>query len=174
MGNASKPAVQPAPLQPVYQDPGVRTIRQLQTFLFPQTVTSAATLATANALPLITQGSELWNGVFTAASLESLIEAEISTNVTGNAGVNFWIALFADYSTEALSVSPGVVSAALAQVYPVTFKHFFQPVTLGPVRYSLRMAPSASNLIANWFAYGGRNASRITFTEYSGPSIRPV
>jgi hypothetical protein len=110
MGNVSKPITPVQINQPVYTDPGVRTIRQLRTFQFPQTVTSAATLATANALPLITQGSELWTGIFTAASLESLIEVEISTNITGNASVNFWIAFFADYSTEALSVSPGISS----------------------------------------------------------------
>lgn len=172
MGNASKPITTPAPSGLVYTDPGVRTIRQLQTFQFQNTVTSAGTVATANILPLITQGNELWNGAFTASSLESLIELELTTTLTSTGGGNqFWVALFADYSQEALAVYPGGITTA---AFPNTihFKHYFQPVTLSPVRYSFRMAPQSNVIVANFYSYGGRLASRVTFIEHSGPSIR--
>ena len=172
MGNASKPIIAPTINAPVYTDPGIRTIRQLQTFLFPQTVTSSATLAVPTTLPQITQGNELWNGVFKASSLQSLIEVEANMNFTsGSSGFTFFVAFFADYSVDALSVLPaGIMNNGTTHTH--ILKHFFQPVTLDPVRYSLRFVPTANTVVSNWYQLGGRNASRITFTEYSGPSLQ--
>lgn len=174
MGNASKPIIAPTINAPVYTDPGIRTIRQLQTFLFPQTVTSTTTTSNnvPTTLPPITQGTELWNGVFKASSLQSLIEVEANMNFTsGSSGFTFFVGFFADYSVDALCILPaGIMNNGTTHTH--ILKHFFQPVTLEPVRYSLRFNPIANTVVSNWYQYGGRNASRITFTEYSGPSLQ--
>ena len=59
MGNTAQPS-SPSNLQGAYADVGTRTLRQLQTFYFQQTITSTTTTATANALPQRTQGDEIF------------------------------------------------------------------------------------------------------------------
>lgn len=174
MGNAADQIIQPTPIAPVWTDPGARTLRQLQTFAFTQTVTSTVTVATANAIPQITQGNEVLNFNFTAQSLSSWIEIEVFTNIMVTNTCNYWIALFADYSPDALLVNPGVQSGAASNLWPIYFKHYLQPVTLGPVRYSIRMAPSANAMILNWYAYGNRTQSRVTIKEWSGQTIQNI
>jgi len=154
-----------------YYDVVPRVLRNVISYPFNQTFTSTVTVATANSIPQITQGNEIMAFNHTAVSLSSWLEFEIFTNVLCTGAVNYWIALFADYSPEALVVAPGAQAASLQYQHTHFFKHYLMPVTLAPVRYSLRMAPSGSTMIVNYFAYGGRNQSRVTVKEWSGLSL---
>jgi hypothetical protein len=112
---------------------------------------------------------------YTAQSLSSWLEFEVFTNMlmTSASPVgNFWLALFADYSPDALVVCPGNFSGTITQ-HPY-FKHYMMPVSLNPIRYSLRMAPTANAIVVNWYQYGGRTQSRVTVKEWSGLSLGSV
>lgn len=173
MGNSSKQSLQPSIQQPVYIDPGVRTIRQLQTFVFPQTVTGNVTVSLANEFPKITQGNELWSGLFTATSLQSLIEVEAVLNFKSASGATYYIGLYADYSPDPLTIYGG---SGVTGFNTIVVKEFFRPVTQGSVRYSLRSAASNTPVVINEPIYFplNRGGSRITFTEYSGPSLQNI
>ena len=154
-----------------YYDVVPRVLRNVISYPFNQTFTSTVTVATANAIPQITQGNEIMAFTHTAQSLSSWLEFEVFTNVTVSGACNYWIGLFADYTPDALIISPGVQSFALQYVIPTYFKHYLMPVALNPIRYSLRMAPTANTMVVNWFAYGGRTQSRVTVKEWSGLSL---
>ena len=155
----------------VYYDTVPRVLRNVNSYPFNGTFTSTVTVATANAIPQITQGNEVMAFNHTAVSLSSWLEFEVFTNVSYITSINFWIALFADYSPDALVVAPGAAVGNSLSIIPIYFKHYLMPVTLSPVRYSIRMAPSASNMVVNWFQYGGRTQSRVTVKEWSGLSL---
>jgi len=158
----------------VYYDVVPRVLRNVNSYPFNGTFTSTVTVATANAIPQITQGNEVMAFNHTAVSLSSWLEFEVFTNVSYITSINFWIALFADYSPDALVVAPGAAVGNSLSIIPIYFKHYLMPVTLSPVRYSIRMAPSASNMVVNWFQYGGRVQSRVTVKEWSGLSLGSV
>ena len=171
MGNSAQP-ISTTLLPGAYLDPGVRTLRQLQTYNFPQTVTSTTVVATANAIPQRTQGDEIFSWNFTPYSTNSIIEVEIQTNLIVASNTNYWVALFNDYSLDAMSVCPGGCTFVTVTAFPVIFKHYFQPQAIVSTRYSLRAAnANSTSLVFNWFYYGGRNASRITMKEWSSPSL---
>jgi len=157
-----------------YYDVTPRVLRNVISYPFNQTFTSTVTVATANAIPQITQGNEVMAFNYTANSLSSWLEFEVFTTVMVFAAANYWIALFADYSPDALIVAPGTQSAGQSYTIPIFMKHYLMPVSLNPIRYSLRMAPSASNMVVNWYAYGGRTQSRVTVKEWSGLSLSNV
>ena len=157
-----------------YYDVVPRVLRNVNSYPFNGTFTSTVTVATANAIPQITQGNEVMAFNHTAVSLSSWLEFEVFTNVSYITSINFWIALFADYSPDALVVAPGAAVGNSLSIIPIYFKHYLMPVTLSPVRYSIRMAPSASNMVVNWFQYGGRTQSRVTVKEWSGLSLGSV
>jgi hypothetical protein len=173
MGNSAQP-ISTTLLPGAYLDPGVRMLRQLQTYNFPQTVTSTTVVATANSIPQRSSGDEIFSWNFTPYSTNSIIEVEIQTNICPSASSNFWVALFNDYSNDAMAVLPcsNTAAAAAFTTFPVIFKHYFQPQATVSTRYSLRAANASTiSLIFNYFAYGGRNASRITMKEWSSPSL---
>jgi hypothetical protein len=170
----SNTAAAPTPITTpgVYYDVVPRVLRNVNSYPFNGTFTSTVTVATANAIPQITQGNEVMAFNHTANSLSSWLEFEVFTNMlmTSPSPVgNFWLALFADYSPDALVVCPGTFNGFITQ-HPY-FKHYMMPVSLNPIRYSLRMAPSANAIVVNWFAYGGRTQSRVTVKEWSGLSL---
>jgi hypothetical protein len=153
-----------------YYDVTPRVLRNIISYPFNGTFTSTVTVATANSIPQITQGNEVMAFNHTAVSLSSMLEFEVFTNVASTNTAVFWMALFADYSPDALIVASGSVTSGNIP-YSVYFKHYMMPVTLGPVRYSIRMAPSNNNMVVNWFTYGGRTQSRVTVKEWSGLSL---
>jgi hypothetical protein len=169
----SNTAAAPTPITTpgVYYDVVPRVLRNVNSYPFNGTFTSTVTVATANAIPQITQGNEVMAFNHTAVSLSSWLEFEVFTNVSYITSINFWIALFADYSPDALVVAPGANVGNSLSIIPIYFKHYLMPVTLSPVRYSIRMAPNASNMVVNWFQYGGRTQSRVTVKEWSGLSL---
>ena len=155
-----------------YYDVVPRVLRNVISYPFNQTFTSTVTVATANSIPQITQGNEIMAFTHTAQSLSSWLEFEVFTNVLGSASFgNYWLALFADYSPDALVVSPGVWAVSQSYNHNHFFKHYLMPVALNPIRYSLRMAPSAGTIVVNYFSYGGRTQSRVTVKEWSGLSL---
>ena len=144
-----------------------RTLRNIATYAINQPATSSTTVATANSIPQITQGNELFNVAYTALSLTSWLEIEFVSNVRFNdTNSNAWVALFADYSPDALAVYP-MQSIAIGYMAPVVLKHYLQPPTLGPIRYSIRFAPSAVQMVFNYYNYGTRTSSRLTFKEWA-------
>ena len=173
MGNTAE-AKTPITTPGVYYDVVPRVLRNVNSYPFNGTFTSTVTVATANAIPQITQGNEVMAFNHTATSLSSWLEFEVFTNVSYQASMNFWIALFADYSPDALVVAPGAIVGNTLAMIPIYFKHYMMPVSLSPVRYSIRMAPSASNMVVNWYQYGGRTQSRVTVKEWSGLSLGSV
>ena len=158
-----------------YYDVTPRVLRNVVSYPFNVTFTSTVTVATANSIPQITQGNEVMTFNYTANSLSSWLEFEVFTNIQTTGGCNYWIALFADYTPDALMVIPGSLAGG---VNNVTFnhcaKHYMMPVSLNPIRYSIRMAPSANAMVVNWFQYGGRTQSRVTVKEWSGLSLGNV
>ena len=157
-----------------YYDVVPRVLRNVVSYQFTQPITSTVTVATANAIPQITQGTEIMAFNYNAVSLQSLIEIEINSNITTvGGGPVFWVALFADYSPDALAVFAGGGHIATIP-NTVYLKHYFNPVTLVPVRYSFRMAPAAQTIVANYYSYGGRTQSRVTVKEWSGLSLGNV
>jgi hypothetical protein len=173
MGNTAE-AQTPITTPGVYYDVVPRVLRNVISYPFNGTFTSTVTVATANAIPQITQGNEVMTFNYTANSLSSWLEFEVFTNVSYITSINFWIALFADYSPDALVVAPGAAVGNSLSIIPIYFKHYLMPVSLNPIRYSIRMAPSASNMVVNWFQYGGRTQSRVTVKEWSGLSLGNV
>ena len=173
MGNTAE-AKTPITSPGVYYDVVPRVLRNVNSYPFNGTFTSTVTVATANAIPQITQGNEVMVFNHTAQSLSSWLEFEVFTNLIVTNTCNYWIALFADYSPDALIVNPGVQTGAAANLWPIYFKHYMMPVSLSPVRYSIRMAPSAHNMVVNWYQYGGRTQSRVTVKEWSGLSLGSV
>ena len=151
MGNTAE-AKTPITSPGVYYDIVPRVLRNVNSYPFNGTFTSTVTVATANAIPQITQGNEVMAFNHTAQSLSSWLEFEVFSNVWLNTGNVYWIALFADYSPDALIVNPGLIVSA-GDFRPVYMKHYMMPVTLGPVRYSLRMAPAGGNLVVNYYFY---------------------
>ena len=173
MGNSAQPVSQPN-LTNTYYDISPRVLRNVISYQFNQTVTSTVTVATANSIPQITQGNEVMSFSYTANSLSSMLEFEVFTNITVTNGCNYWIAIFADYTPDALIVSPGQNNGGILNGYylwPIYFKHYMPPMTLYPTRYSIRMAPSANTMVVNWFQYGGRTQSRVTVKEWSSLSL---
>lgn len=158
----------------VYYDVVPRVLRNVNSYPFNGTFTSTVTVAAANTIPQITQGNEVMAFNHTATSLSSWLEFEVFTNVSLNTSQSYWVALFADYSPEALVVAPGAASTNILATIPSYFKHYMMPVTLSPVRYSIRMAPSAAAIVVNYYAYGGRTQSRVTVKEWSGLSLGSV
>ena len=153
----------------VYYDVVPRVLRNVVSYPFNGTFTSTVTVATANAIPQITQGNEIMAFNYTANSLSSWLEFEVFTNIfTTVASTNYWIALFADYTPDALLVIPGSNNQVLINHYA---KHYLMPVSLNSIRYSLRMAPSANTMVVNWYAYGGRTQSRVTVKEWSSLNL---
>ena len=153
----------------VYYDVVPRVLRNVVSYPFNGTFTSTTTVATANAIPQINQGNEIMAFNYTANSLSSWLEFEVFTNIfTTVASTNYWIALFADYTPDALLVIPGSNNQVLINHYA---KHYLMPVSLNPIRYSLRMAPSANTMVVNWYAYGGRTQSRVTVKEWSSLNL---
>lgn len=173
MGNTAEPITPvTTPGASVYYDVVPRVLRNVISYPFNQTFTSTVTVATANAIPQITQGNEIMAFNHTAVSLSSWLEFEVFTNLAFTGTANYWIALFADYSPDALVVSPGAYTGGGLQfLFPAYFKHYLMPVSLNPIRYSLRMAPSGNTMVVNYFAYGGRTQSRVTVKEWSGLSL---
>jgi hypothetical protein len=162
-----------------YYDVTPRVLRNVNSYPFNGTFTSTVTVATANAIPQITQGNEVMAFNHTATSLSSWLEFEIFTNIVATGAVSipttYYLALFADYSPDALIVSPGLLNtSAMGNAIPVYFKHYLMPVTLSPVRYSIRMATNQNTVVVNWFQYGGRTQSRVTVKEWSGLSLNNV
>ena len=156
-----------------YADVGARTLRQLETFNFPQTVTSGTIVALANLLPQRSQGDEIFSWYFTPYSTSSFIEIEVMTNVVV-AGTTAYIALFNDYQTDAMAVYPMQVGTSTF-VIPVTFKHYYQPLQAGvQTRFSLRSAAAATGLTFNYYAYGLKNSSRVTMKEWSALGLQNV
>ena len=156
----------------VYYDVTPRVLRNVVSYPFNGTFTSTVTVATANAIPQITQGNEVMSFNYTANSLSSWLEFEVFTNILTTVGSTiYWMALFADYTPDALLVIPGVNNQVLVNHYA---KHYMMPVSLNPIRYSIRMAPSANTMVVNWYAYGGRTQSRVTVKEWSGLSLGSV
>jgi len=149
-----------------YYDVTPRVLRNIISYPFNQPFTSTVTLAAANSIPQITQGNEIMAFNHTAVSLSSMLEFEVFTNVFYGGVGTFWMALFADYSPDALIVTTGI--SAWTSVY---MKQYMMPVSLNPIRYSLRMVPSAGNIIVNYYQYGGRMQSRVTVKEWSGLSL---
>lgn len=171
MGNTAEPITPvTTPGASVYYDVVPRVLRNVISYPFNQTFTSTVTVALANAIPQITQGNEIMAFNHTAVSLSSWLEFEVFSNVWLSTGNAYWIALFADYSPDALIVHPGVIVSP-GDSKPVYMKHYLMPVSLNPIRYSLRMAPAAGNLVVNYYAYGGRTQSRVTVKEWSGLSL---
>jgi hypothetical protein len=157
-----------------YYDVTPRVLRNVVSYPFNGTFTSTVTVATANSIPQITQGNEVMAFNYTAQSLSSWLEFEIFTNilVPGQAVV-YYMALFADYSPDALCVCPGQ-STLQSECKSTYFKHYMMPVSLNPIRYSIRMAPNANTMVVNYYAYGGRTQSRVTVKEWSGLSLGNV
>jgi hypothetical protein len=156
----------------VYYDTVPRVLRNVNSYPFNGTFTSTVTVATANAIPQITQGNEVMAFNHTAQSLSSWLEFEVFTNILTTVGSTiYWMALFADYTPDALLVIPGGNNQVLVNHYA---KHYMMPVSLNPIRYSIRMAPSANTMVVNWYAYGGRTQSRVTVKEWSGLSLGNV
>ena len=152
-----------------YVDVGTRTLRQLQTFNFPATITSSTTVALANTVPQRSQGDEIFAAYFTPYSTSSWIEVEIMTAVNTTTNTTFWIALFNDYQNDAMAVTPGYYQAGV----PIVFKHYFQPLQAGiPTRYSIRCGAVTSSVVFNYWSYGGKNVSRMTFKEWSALSLQ--
>ena len=170
MGNTAQPS-SPLNLTGAYADVGTRTLRQLQTFNFPQTITSATTVAIANTIPQRTQGDEIYGWYFTPYSTQSIIEVEFVLNVyVPNQG---YLALFNDYQNDAMVTFPLLAPSGFAMVIPVMFNHYFQPLQAGvATRFSIRSAPTASTLVFNYYAYGYRNVSRVTMKEWSSLSLQ--
>jgi len=157
-----------------YYDVTPRVLRNIISYPFNGTFTSTVTVATANSIPQITQGNEVMAFNYTAQSLSSMLEFEVFTNVAIPAvGTNFWMALFADYSPDALIVAP-CYGGFGAGSFPVYFKHYMMPVSLNPIKYSLRFAPASNTIVVNWYQYGGRTQSRVTVKEWSGLSLGNV
>lgn len=157
-----------------YYDVVPRVLRNVVSYPFNGTFTSTVTVATANAIPQITQGNEVMAFNYTANSLSSWLEFEVFTNILTNIGSTiYWMALFADYTPDALLVIPGGnVAGPSAQLLINHYaKHYMMPVSLNPIRYSIRMAPSANTMVVNWFAYGGRTQSRVTVKEWSSLNL---
>jgi hypothetical protein len=166
MGNSAEAAYSIS--QPgVYYDVVPRVLRNVISYPFNQPFTSTATLAFSNSIPQITQGNEVMAFNYTAQSLSSWLEFEVFTYITTLSGNNAWVALFADYSPDALIVNP----AGLQGTLPFYMKHYMMPVSLNPIRYSLRICPTTQPLIINYFPFAGRNQSRITVKEWSGLSL---
>ena len=114
-----------------YADVGTRTLRQLETFNFPATITSTTTVTLANLVPQRSQGDEIYAWYFTPYSTSSFIEVEIITNVIVS-NTTAYIALFNDYQTDAMAVCPLQLQlAAGGSIQPVVFKHYFQPLQAG-------------------------------------------
>ena len=156
----------------VYYDVTPRVLRNVVSYPFNGTFTSTVTVATANAIPQITQGNEVMSFNYTANSLSSWLEFEVFTNILTTVGSTiYWMALFADYTPDALLVIPGGNNQVVVNHYA---KHYMMPVSLNPIRYSIRMAPSANTMVVNWYAYGGRTQSRVTVKEWSGLSLGSV
>ena len=64
-------------------------------------------------------------------------------------------------------------NGAATYIVPVMFNHYFQPLQAGVVtRFSLRAAAAATGLTFNYYAYGYRNASRVTMKEWSSLSLQ--
>jgi hypothetical protein len=177
MGNTAE-AKTPITTFGVYYDVVPRVLRNVNSYPFNGTFTSTVTVAAANTIPQITQGNEVMAFNHTATSLSSWLEFEVFTNVSATGPVNssqsYWVALFADYSPEALVVAPGATGVNSLTIIPSYFKHYMMPVTLSPVRYSIRMAPSSLPIVVNYYAYGGRTQSRVTVKEWSGLSLGNV
>lgn len=157
----------------VYYDVVPRVLRNVVSYPFNGIFTSTVTVATANSIPQITQGNEVMAFNYTANSLSSWLEFEVFTNVASANSVLFWMALFADYSPDALVVASGSVISGNTPL-GVYFKHYMMPVSLNPIRYSIRMAPANNNMVVNWYQYGGRVQSRVTVKEWSGLSLGNV
>jgi hypothetical protein len=156
-----------------YYDVVPRVLRNVVSYPFNGTFTSTVTVATANSIPQITQGNEVMSFNYTANSLSSWLEFEVFTNIQTTLGTtNYWMALFADYTPDALLVIPGGISSQ--QLVNHYAKHYMMPVSLNPIRYSIRMAPNANAMVVNWYAYGGRTQSRVTVKEWSGLSLGNV
>ena len=156
----------------VYYDVTPRVLRNVVSYPFNGTFTSTVTVATANSIPQITQGNEVMTFNYTANSLSSWLEFEVFTNILTTVGSTiYWMALFANYTPDALLVIPGGNNQVLVNHYA---KHYMMPVSLNPIRYSIRMAPSANTMVVNWYAYGGRTQSRVTVKEWSGLSLGSV
>ena len=158
-----------------YYDVTPRVLRNIISYPFNGTFTSTVTVATANSIPQITQGNEVMAFNHTAQSLSSMLEFEVFTNVANtalNAGSFLWMALFADYSPDALVVAPSWANYTVPS--SVYFKHYMMPVSLNPIRYSIRMAGASANIVVNWYQYGGRTQSRVTVKEWSGLSLGNV
>lgn len=153
-----------------YYDVTPRVLRNIISYPFNGTFTSTVTVATANSIPQITQGNEVMAFNYTAQSLSSMLEFEVFTNVASANTAIFWMALFADYSPDALIVASGSVISGNVP-FSVYFKHYMMPVALNPIRYSIRMAPSNNQMVVNWYQYGGRVQSRVTVKEWSGLSL---
>jgi hypothetical protein len=159
----------------VYYDVTPRVLRNVVSYPFNGTFTSTVTVATANSIPQITQGNEVMSFNYTANSLSSWLEFEVFTNVRVSGSCNYWIGLFADYTPDALLVIPGSLPTGGGDSTINHYaKHYMMPVSLNPIRYSLRMAPTANTMVVNWFAYGGRTQSRVTVKEWSGLSLGSV
>jgi hypothetical protein len=154
----------------VYYDTVPRVLRNVNSYPFNQTFTSTVTVATANAIPQITQGNEVMAFNHTAQSLSSWLEFEVFTNIqlTANSS-QYWMALFADYTPDALMVIPG--NAATLSSANHYAKHYMMPVSLNPIRYSLRFAPASNAIVVNWYQYGGRTQSRVTVKEWSSLNL---
>ena len=156
-----------------YADVGTRTLRQLETFNFPQTITSATTVALANLVPQRSQGDEIFAWYFTPYSTSSFIEIEILTNAWLNT-TTAYIALFNDYQTDAMAVYP-VQTGGSSYNIAIAFKHYFQPLQAGiQTRFSLRSAAAATGLTFNYYAYGLKNSSRVTMKEWSALGLQNV
>ena len=160
-----------------YYDVVPRVLRNIISYPFNQPFTSTVNVATANSIPQITQGNEVMAFTHTAQSLSSWLEFEVFTNVATNASNQstlFWMALFADYSPDALVVAPSWTQFTIPTA--VYFKHYMMPVALNPIRYSIRMAGATNgvNIVVNWYQYGGRTQSRVTVKEWSGLSLGNV
>ena len=156
-----------------YVDVGTRTLRQLETFNFPQTITSATTVALANLVPQRSQGDEIFSWYFTPYSTSSFIEIEILTNAWLNT-TTAYIALFNDYQTDAMAVYP-VQTGGSSYNIAIAFKHYFQPLQAGvQTRFSLRSGAAANTIVFNYYAYGLKNSSRVTMKEWSALGLQNV
>jgi hypothetical protein len=174
MGNTAE-AQTPITTPGVYYDVVPRVLRNVNSYPFNGTFTSTVTVATANAIPQITQGNEVMAFNHTAQSLSSWLEFEMFTNVATNVlnqSSLLWMALFADYSPDALVVASSWTQFTVPT--PVYFKHYMMPVSLNPIRYSIRMAGATTNIVVNYYSYGGRTQSRVTVKEWSGLSLGNV
>jgi hypothetical protein len=157
-----------------YYDVTPRVLRNIISYPFNGTFTSTITLAAANSIPQITQGNEVMAFNYTAQSLSSMLEFEVFTNILNtNGSTIYWMALFADYTPDALLVIPGGnnLGSSLQLLVNHYAKHYMMPVSLNPIRYSLRMVASQGQIIVNYYQFGGRTQSRVTVKEWSGLSL---